>query len=201
MENSYFSASEISNNFAIEAARSYFAARYIYLGGMSIRNKAGYLAHSTIEQYLKAIICKYDPLQAKEISKKLHNLTNLLPTAHKATNEVIFTSSNMREIVSHFDSFDQVGRYGANAKFDPLAKIGKGIDTKGVWVMAPYSIQKLDYIVMICRKYVRIAPIHLDVVAQIKAKNKRSEVWKNWILEEISPDDVLCYDNEFLKEL
>lgn len=196
-----FTASEISDVFAIEAATSYFAARYLYFGGISLMNRAGFLAHSAIEQYLKAIICKYDPTQAQNISKKLHHLNRLLVEVHRLTKDNIFNSIIIKETIEHFDVFDQVGRYGANAKFDPLSKSEGEILTKGVSIMNHDDIKQLDYIISICRKFVTIKTIHLDIVAQIKAKNSKSSIWLNWNLSEITPDDILKYDNNYYEAL
>lgn len=53
-------SNEIANAYVVEANRCYFTARYVYLGGLELRNGSGFFAHGAIEQYLKAVICNAD---------------------------------------------------------------------------------------------------------------------------------------------
>lgn len=193
--------SDVSNTFAIEAARSYFTARFVYLGGMSLMNGAGFFAHSAIEQYQKAIICKFDPSKSKNISDIKHNLKELRKITYEVTGNELFNTDYMKQLIEDYDAFDQVGRYGANAKFDPLAKKEASFSTKGVSIMTLDSINQLDYFVMVCRKLITITPINMDVIDQAKSRNTKSVLWTNWHLNEITPDDVLTYDNAYFKNM
>jgi hypothetical protein len=65
--------------------------------------------------------------------------------------------------------FDQVGRYGAAANFDPLSKsrtassggmavqIGAGIQVAGAWVWMPQYLQDLDGFVFKARSHLDFA--------------------------------------------
>lgn len=192
---------EIANTFAIEASRCYFTSRFVYLGGMSLMNGSGFFAQGAIEQYLKAVIINADGSKIAEVYKLRHNLKRLRQLAFDVTTDAEFDSEMFKSAVEYFDPFDQVGRYGSNANFDPLAKTGETFTSSGVSAWQPDYIPHLDYAVMVCRKHTSIEPKSMDLIAQIKARNTKSAVWKNWQLEGLRPDDVLFIENDYIASM
>jgi len=189
---------DIANNFAIEASRCYFTTRYVYLGGMTLMNGSGFFAQGAIEQYLKAVILTVDGSKVKEVYKLRHNLKKLRELAFELTNDGEFDSEMFKTAVEYFDPFDQVGRYGSNANYDPLAQTSDTLISTGVSAWQPDYIPHLDYAIMVCRKHVSIDPSSMDLIAQVKARNTKSMAWRNWQLDGLKPDDVLFIDNGYI---
>lgn len=103
-----------------------------------------------------------------------------------------------KRAVIYFDPFDQVGRYGANAKFDPLSSKTEVFESKGVSGFGPDYINHLDYVASICRSYIKAEPIFNDLISQIKSRNKKASIWKRWQIEGLTPDDILLTENEYI---
>ncbi len=192
---------EVANTFAIEASRCYFTARYVYLGGMSLLNGSGFFAQGAIEQYLKAVIINVDNSKVEEVYRLGHNLKKLRQLAFEITADDEFNSEKFKTTVEYFDPFDQVGRYGSNANYDPLSHSNETLTSTGVIAWQPDYMPHLDYAIMICRQHVSIDPSSMDLVAQIKARNTKSMAWRNWQLEGLKPDDVLFIDNSYIYDM
>jgi hypothetical protein len=128
---------EPANNFAIEACRCYFTSRYVYLGGMSLMNGSGFFAQGAIEQYLKAVILNVDGTKFKEVFNLRHNLKKLRVLAFELTSDAELDSEMLKTAVEYFDPFDQVGRYGSNVNYDPLAQSSDTLTTSGVSAWQP----------------------------------------------------------------
>lgn len=192
---------ELANSFAIEACRCYFTSRYVYLGGMSLMNGSGFFAHGAIEQYLKAVILTANGTKVKEVYNLRHNLKKLRELAFELTNDTELDSEMFKTAMEYFDPFDQVGRYGSNANYDPLAQSSDMLTSTGVSVWQPDYMPHLDYVIMVCRKHISIDPNTMDLIAQIKARNTKSMAWVNWKLEGLKPDDVLFIDNDYIADM
>lgn len=191
-------AEQVANTFAIEANRCYFTSRYVYLGSRELRNGSGFFAHGAVEQYLKAVICKANPTKLKGVFNLRHNLGKLRELALEVTGDQEFGSEMFHRVVEYFDPFDQVGRYGANANFDPLAVKNENFQSAGVSVWQPDYMPHLDYAVSVCRKHITVDPISMDLVSQVMARNKKSALWQKWQIESLSPDDILFIENDYI---
>ena len=109
----------------------YLLTRLVGFGTGVLAARAGYFAHQACEKYLKAL-----SLHTGQEYLETHKLQLL---ADACATEYAF----LRE--------PQVGRYGAAAKFDPLAEKTGEFETRGVVVFSPSMIDALDYFVFTLR--------------------------------------------------
>jgi HEPN domain len=110
--------------FSTEADTDYLLARLIHFSGSSFQGRAGYFAHQACEKYLKALSVQMDGSYRE--SHKLLELAKLCEPYGS-----FFVDTETLRILRQFDVFDQVGRYGAAANYDPVSKgqvsVGDGI--------------------------------------------------------------------------
>jgi HEPN domain-containing protein len=130
--------------FSIEADRDYLLARHISFLGSGFHSRAGYLGQQACEKYMKAI-----SVQGSGEYLEAHALLKLAKFCEKV--DSFFADNNTKEILQTFDYFEQVGRYGAAANFDPLAKHTTAMKTKGVMIWREEYLQDLDAFVFKAR--------------------------------------------------
>lgn len=101
--------------FSLEADKDYLLARLISSLGGPFHNRAGYFGHQACEKYLKALSVQHDGTYAE--THKLHELAEICAPSYEFLNQ-----GGAARDLELFDVFEQVGRYGAAANFDPLSK-------------------------------------------------------------------------------
>jgi HEPN domain-containing protein len=110
-----------------EADKDYLLARFISLIGGGFASRAGFFAQQACEKYMKAVT-----IQAKGQYDETHQLAEIAKMC--ADIDPYFGDREIIKIRTLFDVFDQLGRYGAAAKFDPLAPKNPEFETAGVIV-------------------------------------------------------------------
>ena len=101
--------------FSLEADRDYLLARHINILGAGFHSRAGYMAQQACEKYMKAVT-----VQASGDYLQTHQL--ILLAEHCAKIDPYFAAASTIKALKVFDEFEQVGRYGAAANFDPKAQ-------------------------------------------------------------------------------
>jgi HEPN domain-containing protein len=99
----------------MEAHHDYLLARLVSFLGGSFHSKAGFFGQQACEKYLKALSVQHS---------KLYLDTHKLPKSAIPCQPYgpFFSEKETLRILEQFDIFDQIGRYGGAAKFDPLSK-------------------------------------------------------------------------------
>lgn len=138
-------------------------------------------------------------LSVQEAQKytETHSLLELADTC--APYDPIFIDSNAREFLRRIDAFDQVGRYGAAAKHDPLRTSTEEFETKGVMVWLQAYRGLLDEFVFRVREkldYLKIG--YDDSLRSILSGNASSMLMGTWTGEQ-DLRDVLVRENDFFK--
>jgi len=102
-----------------------------------------------------------------------------------------FTNKETLRILEQFDLFDQIGRYGAAANFDPLFKgssvgglslnVPAGGQIAGAWVWASGYMQDLDSFVFHARAYLDFKKANFDDgLKSVLENNQRSRLVATW---------------------
>jgi hypothetical protein len=92
-----------------------------------------------------------------------------------------FGEQRTKEILELFDKFEQVGRYGAAAKYDPLARKEEGIETKGVMVWHVQYVLLLDEFVYKVRSMLNFnKKPGMDTLRRILSGDKNSPLETGW---------------------
>jgi len=183
--------------FSREADKDYLLARMISFVGGGFEAKAGLLGHQACEKYMKAVM-----VQANATYAETHKLLELANFCEPR--DAYFGEPETTRILEQFDIFDQIGRYGAAANFDPLAKggsaggltvqIGPGIQAAGLSVWTPKHLSDLDGFVFKARSLLDFVKAkHNDGLKSILANDQKSSLiatWKGpWSLQEILTAD------------
>ena len=126
--------------FSVEADKDYLLARLIAASGAAFQSRAGYFAHQACEKYLKAFT-----VQAAGEYLQTHQLRLLSEACGKF--DPYFLEATTLTALGVFDDYEQVGRYGAAANFDPKAQTTEGVQTAGVSVWSSDYVFKLDWFV------------------------------------------------------
>jgi HEPN domain len=190
--------------FSMEADLDYVLARLIAFIGGRFGARAGFFAHGACEKYLKALSVQLDGTYIQT-----HKLVDL--AAACTGYDAYFSHRDTLRILEQFDMFDQVGRYGAAANFDPLSKsrvtssggmtvrIDPGIDVAGAWVWTPRFLQDLDGFVFKARSYLDFAKIEWgDGLKGALAGDARSSLTGEWHFP-IPLVDVITHQNAYFK--
>jgi len=174
-----------------DADEAYISARLLMLAGL--RTKSAFMAHLAIELYLKLLIAETRPLALRELKNMRHDLKGLLKeyVTLSADTDVGSLSGEIEE----FDEYDQVGRYGPNATFDPQKKQNEDFMVRGGFVQDNY-LQKLDRIVAELRGKVSSATSGQGarIIENIKSRNAKHAINHDWKLE-TPPSVILQTDN------
>jgi HEPN domain-containing protein len=142
--------------FSMEADKDYLLARMINFLGAEFNGRAGFFAQQACEKYMKALTVQRDNEYAET-----HNLKELATFCEPY--DPYFSSTDVKRILEQFDLFDQIGRYGGAAKFDPLAKgqsvgglslkVSPGVQVAGALVWKGSYLQDLDAFVFKARSF------------------------------------------------
>jgi len=139
--------------FSREADIDYILARHICFLGPIFKGRAGYSGQMACEKYMKAIL-----VQETKTYLETHKLLEL---AKECSNFYPFFSElQTLNNLGIFDPFEQVGRYGGAANFDPHAKKTEAFETAGVMFWPPEALESLDYFVFTCRKLLDFSKIN-----------------------------------------
>lgn len=162
-----------SDTFSMEADQDYVLARLISFLGMAYQNRAGYFSQAACEKYMKALM-----VQERKCFLQTHNLLSLAD-ACKAF-DPYFADDKMRLVLKQFDAFEQVGRYGAASKHDPLSKKTPTLQTAGVWVWEDRYLSDLDAFVFKVRGLLNFQRPGLNILAAILAKDQNNLFVAGW---------------------
>jgi HEPN domain-containing protein len=180
-----------------DADEAYLSARLLNLAGL--HTKSAYMAHLAVELYLKLLIAETRKLTLKDLREMGHDLKDLLKQCRDSLNDKEIES--LRPLIEEFDDYDQVGRYGPNATFDPNKKKGQGFMTRGGIVQDNY-LHKLDRIVAVLRSKVSAATSNQGdrTIENIKSRNAKHAINQDWKLE-TPASAVLSTDNDQYQQL
>lgn len=160
--------------FSREADIDYILARQICFLGPVFKGRTGFFAHMACEKYLKAIL-----VQETRAYLETHKLLELAKECSKFY--PLFAEKRTLSSLEIFDSFDQVGRYGGAANFDPYAKKNEAFETAGVMVWPPEALENLDYFVFYCRKLLDFSKINQqDWFASLLQNRPENILRKTW---------------------
>ena len=175
--------------FSLEADRDYILARFISFLGAGFHSRAGYLAQAACEKYMKA----YTVQEAKHYLAK-HNLLELADTCQHF--DSYFGEVETRRILAQFDIFEQVGRYGGGAKYDPLAIKTPDIETAGVSIWLGSYLQDLDGFVFKVRGLLKFEQGgRMDMLSAILSGDTRNVLVGTWNGPPLM--QVLTHNNPF----
>ena len=188
--------------FSKEADTDYLLARMINFLGAGFHSRAGFFAQQACEKYMKALTVQRDGTYLET-----HNLKEL--AALCVPYDPYFALTNTRQILERFDMFDQVGRYGGAANFDPLST-GKsvggnwmaaspGTDIAGAFIWYQAYLDDLDGFVFKARSFLNFSNASYDDgLKSILERNRRSALLVTWSGKE-PLRVVLTKGNRFFK--
>lgn len=170
--------------FSREADIDYLLARFVHFLGAGFHGRAGFFGHQACEKYLKALSVQQNGTYAE-----VHNLGLLADIC--APHHSFLEHPDARVDLEIFDAFDQVGRYGGAAKYDPLStgKPSMGmqffpssdLQIAGAFVWTDEHLQKLDRIVFNIRGRLDFKKVNFDdALASILLGNERSALVALW---------------------
>jgi HEPN domain-containing protein len=124
--------------FSREADIDYLLARMIHFLGHGFIGRAGFFAHQACEKYMKAVM-----VQNTGAYLETHKLPKLASACSEF--EAYFAKQSTITTLRIFDTFEQVGRYGGAANFDPLATVARGKKiTAGTTLWLGHYLDLLD---------------------------------------------------------
>jgi HEPN domain len=170
--------------FSMEADTDYLLARMINFLGAKFHSRAGFFAQQACEKYMKALSVQRDGTYAET-----HNLKELAVACEPY--DPYFSADDTKRILEQFDLFDQIGRYGGAAKFDPLAKgktaggmtmkVAPGVQLAGVSVWKGSYLHDLDAFVFKARSFLDFSKITFDDgLKSILERNRGSALMSTW---------------------
>jgi HEPN domain-containing protein len=160
--------------FSLEADRDYLLARMISFAGGGFHSRAGFLGQQACEKYMKAFL-----VQESKSSVQTHKLLKL--AEHCSRFNSYFVQDEARNALRNFDRFEQVGRYGAHANFDPLARQRQEVEIAGVMVWSEDYLRDLDAFVFRARGLLDYASVAFDdSLKSILQGNTRSILVGTW---------------------
>jgi hypothetical protein len=185
---------------SMEADTDYLLARMISFLGAKFHNRAGFSAQQACEKYMKAV-----SIQQNKKYPETHNLKQLASYCEPC--DPFFGEAGTKRIVEQFDLFDQVGRYGGTAKFDPLSRgqtvgggtlrAAPGVLVAGASIWTSSHLHDLDAFVFKTRSLLNYASINWDDgLKSILAGNERSAFVGTW-RGPVPLRDVLTRDNRY----
>jgi hypothetical protein len=191
--------------FSMEADTDYLLARLVNFLGASFHSRAGLFSQQACEKYMKALSVQKDGTYAET-----HKLLELAAICEHY--DAYFADPNTRRVLEQFDIFDQLGRYGGAAKFDPLARgktvggitfqTGPGVQVAGATMWTGGRIGELDAFVWKARSYLDFKgkgngfSDSLDaIVKNDPRKSSHLAMWKF----PVPLRDVLTFGNAYFK--
>jgi HEPN domain-containing protein len=190
--------------FSIEADHDYLLARMISFLGGGFHARAGYFAQQACEKYLKALSVQHDGMYLET-----HKLLEL--AAFGETRYPFLGHQAAKDDLARFDMFDQVGRYGGVAKYDPLSKgkqvadlkvdVGPGVLIAGAWIWTPRHLRYLDQVVVNMRRRLDFGKANfVDTLQAIMEDDQKSFFVATW-RGPIPLKEVLTRDNFYFRPL
>ena len=159
---------------SLEADRDYLLARFISFLGGAFASRAGYFAQAACEKYMKAFTIQ----EAKHYLGK-HVLLDIADTCLPF--DPYFGEPETRRVLQQFDKFEQVGRYGAAVKFDPLSARTPEMQTAGVWTWHQSYLSDLDAFVFKVRNLLRFdGQVGMDMLSAILANDNKNYFVATW---------------------
>lgn len=160
--------------FSREADVDYLLARSLHFTGIAFQGRAGFFAHGACEKYMKAIT-----VQGGEGYIETHKLLELAKECEKYADH--FAEPETVSLLNDLDAFDQVGRYGMAANFDPHAQTNDQFQTAGVMVWRSAYLRGLDKFVYQTRALFdfKNGEGH-DLLKSILSNNRQSMMVKEW---------------------
>lgn len=179
--------------FSLEADRDYLLARLINFSGSGFSPRAGYFGQQAIEKYLKSLMVQED-----KVYLKTHDLIELANYCSKYDQNI--NSPDFIKKITIFDNFREVGRYGGESTYDPLAKKEENFTTAGVCIWFDEYIKILDEIVNILRKKLDFNKIGFsDSLNAIMKNDSKDFLLNEWKLP-IGLKEILTSDNNYFIE-
>jgi HEPN domain-containing protein len=186
--------------FSHEADLDYLLARMVSFLGGGFHGRAGYLGAQAFEKYLKALSVQHDGGYLE--THKLLDLAEAIEPHYSFLNE-----QECKDDLAAFDMFDQVGRYGAAAKFDPLSQgrnvagqqlvAGAGVQIAGARAWTPQHLHRLDRFVFNARRHLNYSTAGIaDGLVCILAGDQThilTALWKG----PVGLKEVLTRDNTY----
>ena len=171
--------------FSKEADTDYLLARMINFLGAAVHSRAGYFAQQACEKYMKALTVEREG----GYLDRCHKLKELAALCEPY--DTYFAEARTTAILERFDMFDQVGRYGAAANYDPLSQgktaggialtIGPEVDLAGTSIWVPAWIDDLDGFVSKTRSLLDFSKASYDdCLKSILENNSRSALVALW---------------------
>jgi hypothetical protein len=170
--------------FALEADKDYLAARMINSLGQSLASRSGFFGQQACEKYLKAVSVQFkgEYIETHQLSVLASHCEEVLP---------FLKEQAAKDDLDKFDLFEQIGRYGAAAKFDPLSKgervggmkiwIGDQVNLAGMWIWTAAHIEILDKLVYFIRGHLDFPSMPFDDgLYSILINNDRSSLVSSW---------------------
>jgi HEPN domain-containing protein len=170
--------------FTKEADTDYLLARMINSLGAGFYGRTGFFAQQACEKYMKALT-----VERNGTYRETHNLKRL--AADCVQYDPYFADPNTLAILERFDMFDQLGRYGAAANFDPLSEgksvggvaltIGPDAQVAGAFKWEVRWLDDLDAFVFKVRGLLDFSKAgYDDCLKSIIEGNQRSAMMANW---------------------
>ena len=160
--------------FTHEADIDYLLARWIHFAGGGFHARAGFFAQQSCELYMKAVMVQGDKRYAET-----HKLLEL--ARYCAQYDAFFDEDATKRMLTHFDSFDQVGRYGGAAKFDPQAQRSGSLEVVGVAIWTDVDLDNLDRFVFKARSLLDFDKIGFgDSLKSIQQRNRKNPLTSMW---------------------
>lgn len=160
--------------FSMEAEKDYLLARMIHFFGASFHGRAGFFAQQACEKYMKALT-----VQASGSYLETHKLGLLADACIPI--DPYFAEPSTRDVLRVFDMFDQLGRYGAGANFDPLAQKTPTFETAGVVYWHSNNLNLLDTFVGVVLKHLDFEKVrYRNGIAAVHQRDAKADIMNSW---------------------
>lgn len=159
--------------FSLEADTDYLLARHISFVGAGFTSRAGFFGQQACEKYMKAL-----SVQERRAYLQTHKL--LLLSDFCVDIDPFFARADTKETLRVFDLFDQLGRYGAAAKYDPLAPKDSTLSVAGVRVWHEEYRDRLDAFVFYVRGKLKFEGNFSDSLKAILERNRKDILMGTW---------------------
>jgi HEPN domain-containing protein len=188
--------------FSMEADYDYLLARLISFLGGGFHSRAGFFAQQACEKYMKALA-----VQRNGTYLETHKLFDLAEKCEPYG--TIFSEAETKRILDQFDIFDQIGRYGGAAKFDPLSKgktvggrsikVSPVVQIAGAWIWTPKHLHDLDAFVFHARAFLDFEKAKFgDGIKSVLDNNRASPLLALWEFP-MPLREVLTKNNSYFK--
>jgi HEPN domain-containing protein len=157
-----------------EADIDYLLARWLHFAGGMFAIRAGFSAQQACEKYMKAVLIQYE--------SQYPNTHKLLKLADMCLQySEFFGELETRINLQSFDVFDQIGRYGPAANFDPHARKSHEFQIAGVGIWSNDYLYALDRFVFHVRGLLDFNTVaQSDSIISILNRDRRSGLVAMW---------------------